>query len=240
MRRFLRIAAIVLVALIATAALVLFLLYRATQHEPEFYVRALKAEPAKQAEAGDQLEKRVVNLRNEVRRDGDWEVVFTDEQINGWLATDLPEKFPDALPPEVSDPRVAIEPDTAQVACRYRDGSFTTVVSLAVEMHLTGRPNELAVRIRRARAGSLPVPISNWLDQVTEAALESGIPLRWEKKDGDPVAIVEIPFEHTEVRNRLLRVETIQLREGELYLAGRTQRAEELSARARVARTGAN
>ncbi len=50
---------------------------------------------------------------------GHWSAVFTDEQINGWLAADLPEKFPQLLPPEIQDPRVVFAPGQLQLACRY-------------------------------------------------------------------------------------------------------------------------
>ncbi len=226
-----RIAIISLVALFACAVVVLLAGYRAIQHKPDFYVKALKQEPARQAEAGDRLEKQVLDLRNEVRRDGHWEAVFTDEQINGWLAVDLPEKFPNTLPTGVSDPRIDIDPEQVQLACRYDSSKISAVISLAVDVHLTDEPNVLALRIRRARAGALPIPLNRWLDQATTKAHNAGIQVRWEQRDGDPVALVTIPTDHEEYDERLLRLETIELRDGELYLAGRTERVDDDSPR---------
>ena len=45
-------------------------------------------------------------LNNHLRRMGGWEAHFTDQQVNGWLAVDVPKNHPDLLPPEISHPRV--------------------------------------------------------------------------------------------------------------------------------------
>src|SRR5687768_16914905 len=111
--------------------------WRATQQVPEFYQVAIRKQPEIQAEAREQLEQQVIELHNEVRQTGHWEATFTDEQINGWLAADLPGKFPNALPKGVSEPRVAIHPEEAQVACRYQSPKIETVFSMGVEISLT-------------------------------------------------------------------------------------------------------
>jgi hypothetical protein len=222
-RKILRILGLALALVLAVGGFTFLGAYRASQHVPEFYERAIKVEPTVQAEAGHALERQVLDLHNEVRSEGRWQAVFTDEEINGWLAVDLPAKFPDALPPEVRDPRVAIDPQQAQIACRYDGGSAQAVISLALEIRLTDEPNVIAVRIRQARAGLLPLPIRQGLDKVSAAARAAGIPLRWSQKDGDPVALVTVPVEHKEYAHRLVRLETLELRAGEILLGGRTE-----------------
>ena len=98
MRKLLRYLLLTTVVLAVLLGAGLYLLKRAAQKEPEFYQQALRAEPAQQEVAGDELEQEVLELHNEVRQPGVWEAVFTEEQINGWLAADLPEKFPRGLP----------------------------------------------------------------------------------------------------------------------------------------------
>ena len=200
MRKLLRLGVVSGCILLAIAALVLVGAYWGSKQVPEFYERALAAEPQRQAEAGEELERNVLELRNDVRQDGHWQAVFTDEQINGWLAVDLPEKFPRALPKQLKDPRVAIEPDLAQLAALYAGPQYSAVISLAVEIHLTDEPNVLAVRVHRARAGLLPVPLADWLDRVRLGAEQSGIPLRWVEQDGDPVALVSVPLQPRRIR----------------------------------------
>jgi hypothetical protein len=221
-RKVLRIVgALVLLGLLA-AGISVFLGYRATQQVPEFYDRVLHAEPQVQEAAGDELEQQVLQLHNEVQESGDWEALFTDEQINGWLAFDLPQKFAGALPPGVSEPRVEVDPEQAQVACRYETGQFQSVVSLALEIQLTDEPNVLAIRICQARAGVLPLPLSRFLDQITDRAGSADIMVRWSQQDGDPVALVTVPTRLEQLPRREIHLETVELREGAVYLSGRT------------------
>jgi hypothetical protein len=200
--------------------------WRATQQAPEFYQTALHKAPEQQKEKGAALEKQVFELHNEVRNTGRWEASFSDEQINGWLAADLPVKFPNALPKGVSEPRVAIEDDAAQVACKYDSKKISTVFNMSVEISLTHEPNVVAVRIRKARAGLLPISLKQILDHATKYANKSEIPLRWVQEDGDPVALVTVPSERKEFIHRRICIETVELRNGEVYLAGRTDDSE--------------
>jgi hypothetical protein len=198
-------------------------LYRASKHVPEFYSAALTIDPIKQRDAGYELERRALQLTNEVQYGGHWEATFTAAQCNGWLAIDLEEKFPDLLPLEVSDPRVAIMPEEIRVACRYKTSKVDTVISLACSVAMTEEPNVIAVRVLRARAGALPIPLSQFLDEVTSAAAETNLDVRWSQIDGDPVALVRLPLEHTDFPDRTLHLESIQLRDGAAMLSGRTE-----------------
>ena len=227
MKRIARIFVILLVVIATTSAVVLFLLYRASQQEPEFYEQALRIEPSQYEEAGDELEKNVLDLRNEVQQVGRWEATFTDAQINGWLAVDMPKKFPNTLPSTVSDPRVSIIPKLAQLACRYTGSRFSAVVSLGLEIRTTDEPNVVAVRLKRIRAGSVPLPVvEKWKDELEKASLRAELPLKWEQIDGDDVALVTIPTGRSKRSGGRLLLETIELRNGEVYLAGRTEPSE--------------
>lgn len=225
MRRFVRILGFLGLGLVLLAVLGAFGLFRASQHVPEFYAQALTIEPQRQAVAGDELERQALELNNQVRRPGEWFARFTTEQINGWLANDLPEKFPRILPAGVSQPRVSLQKGLAQIACHYNQGSFSTVIVLGIEPYLTDDPNTVAVRIRHARAGTLPVPLGSFLDDISARAAASGVPLRWSQVEGDPVALVTIPGRIEELKNRRLVIETVDVEDGEILLSGRTDAA---------------
>jgi hypothetical protein len=227
MGRILRISAIVVFTLIIGASSTAFVGYQATQKEPEFYRQALQSEPLVQPTAGDDLEKAALDLHNDSQQAGSWQAVFTEEQINGWLAVDLQEKFPGVLPREIVDPRIAIEPERALIGCRYDDGRFQTVVSLALEVHLTEEPNTLAVRVCHVHAGVLPVPVTGFLDRITSVARQGRVPLRWGQASGDPVALVTIPVQHQNYAHREIYLESVELRDGEILFAGRTEKLRE-------------
>jgi hypothetical protein len=196
--------------------------FRAAQHKPEFYQRALAMEPALQQEAGEQLERNVLELHNQFRKPGTWEATFTDEQLNGWLSRDLESKFPELLPDGVSAPRIALEPQQVRIACRYEAPKLNTVVSLALEIHLTDEPNVVAIRVRKARAGALPLPLKGFLDRIADVARQSGLVLRWAQEEGDPVALFKIPSDHEDYIADGIFLETLELRDGEIHLAGRS------------------
>lgn len=223
MRKTIKSLLVVVSLLTILVAVFLFVAYRATQVEPDFYAQAMQADPVEQQIAGEELESRVLDLHNHARRDGRWTAVFTDVQINGWLAADLPEKFPRALPIGVKDPRVSLEQAVAHVGYRYESERLPSVVWLAVNVGLAEEDNMLAIRIMKARAGALPIPLKKWLDRITRGAHRAGIPLRWSQIDGDPVALVPIFIRHEELKHRQLVIERIELHDGEIVFAGRTE-----------------
>ncbi len=224
MRKFLKYAGLVILGLVIAAIVGGVLVYQGARQEPEFYRRALVVDPVEEAEAGDELEKRVLDLRNTAQTPGQWEAEFTDVQVNGWLASDLPEKFPGSLPKEIADPRVEFTPGKAQMACRYTGSGVDAVLALAIELELSGEPNKVAVRIKSASVGMFPLPLDPWKERLSKAAEKSGLPLEWTEKDGDLVALVTLPRNHKEFKRADLLISDIQLRQGSVYLAGTTSR----------------
>jgi hypothetical protein len=220
----LRTALWVLIVFLVIAAVGVIALYLASRHVPEFYARALEADPVAQREASDVMLQQTAALASDVKKPGRWQALFTAEQINGWLAVDLPENHPDALPRGIEDPRVAITPEGITIGCRFRRSGIDSVVSLAVDPNLP-EPNVLAVRIGGARAGMVPIPLKDLLDAMSQAAARLDFPLQWKQTEGDPVAVISIPSS-TKEHGTLVRVDTLRLGDGEIYMAGTTERRE--------------
>lgn len=197
--------------------------YWASQRVPEFYAQAVQLDPEQAQVANDELLAGATALASNARKEGDWSAVFTAEQINGWLAVDLPQNYPDMLPLEVIEPRVEITPKLATIGCRYKDGAVTTVISVAVELYLA-EPNVVALRIHGIHAGAVPIPLSQVLDGINEAAEQMKVQLRWTKAKGDPVALVTIPPAEGSDDTRY-RLEALEMRAGELYVSGHTFKA---------------
>lgn len=212
------VAALVVTAL---ASLAVVVLRAALNRVPGFYAAALTLPAVEQTAAGEELERNIVAIHNEVRDRHRWSAVFTEAQVNGWLATDLPEKFPHILPPDLHDPRVAFTPNQLQIACQYDRPSGTRVVSLALEVQLGEEPNTLAVRIRGARAGWVPLPLRPLLDRITEAVQLNELPIRWVQSAGDPVALITIADGDSREGASQFVLEHIEIRAGQLHLAGR-------------------
>jgi len=196
--------------------------YQAARQVPQFYREAMKQQPTSQQVAGEQLEKQVLDLHNDAQREGQWEAVFTDQQVNGWLATDLVQEFPRLLPHKMRDPRVAIDENRVRLACRYQHDNSQSVVWVDVDMYLTDEPNVVAVRVCRARAGMLPIPLKYILDSITSAARRAEIKMKWAHDNGDPVAMFTIPAQR-EADQRVIHLDALELRKGEVRVAGRTE-----------------
>ncbi len=222
MVRFLKITALVVGVVLIIGLIVVCWVYRATQRPVVWYEEILDTEPKAAETAGDELEKRALALVSDVKRPLDrWEALFSNDEINGWLAVDLPQKHSRDLPSGVSDPRVMITPGGGRVACRYETPKFATVLNMQTEIYLTDEPNVVAIRICNVRAGGLPLPVGQLLEEATTKAEGHGFRVLWTEQGGDPLALVTLPEHYRGVPGRL-RLETLALGEGEVYLAGRT------------------
>ena len=222
MRKKLRIFLIVAGCLFLLVLVGLYLLYRGTQYVPEEYIAVLEADPVEAAEAKDEALRQAAALQSNVKKPGRWRALFTQEQLNGWLAVDLPQNHADALPDSVSDPRVVIEPEQVTLFCRVEMSGVTTVASLTVQPHVP-EPNILAVRICKARAGSVPMPLGEALDRLSDIAGRAGYHLQWQQADGDPVAVLTVPPPRSD-NGIAIQIDTLELDDGELYLSGTTER----------------
>lgn len=199
-----------------------FALYKATQHVPAFYEEALQADPARQHLASDKMVQHTAALVSDLRREGRWQAVFSEDEINGWLAVDLVQNYKDLLPGTISDPRVLIRPEGMTVGFRYREKGRQSVITLSVDAYLI-EPNVVGLRIRKIRAGLLPLPLDDVLKEVARATNQLDWRVDWRQAGGDPVAQITIPPIRDQ-RNKIIQIETLRLGDKQLSLAGTTRR----------------
>ena len=194
-------------------------LYMASNHVPAFYAEALNPAPAVDSQSGREMKRGVTALAGETLRGGRWRATFSDKQINGYLAVDLPEKHPRLLPKNIRDPRVSIRKNEASIGWRA-EGRWPAVYSLTIVPYVA-RPNVLAVRILRIRAGALPVPLGEVVDGLSTAARKAGLKLQWQQTDGDPVALIELPSDQDSDKHLVL--DEVELTDGAIVIAGHTE-----------------
>jgi len=220
MRKAVRIFALGMVVLLLAGGVMGFLAWRAAQHVPEFYAQAIEIPAEKQEHASDELLAKASSLASQAQHAGRWEAAFTAEQINGWLAVDLPKNHPKLLPKEAQHPRVAITADELLLGWRLEHPQYTGVVSLSVTPSIAA-PNVLLLRVRKARAGSIPLPLNSILEAVAKGANDAKLPVRWLQVDEDPVAEITLP-EDTESK-QIQRIDEVRLEEGKIFLGGTTE-----------------
>ena len=137
------------------------------------------------------MESRATALYSDARQAGQWNAVFTVDQINGWLATQLTEKHAGQLPDGIRDPRVAISPNVLTLGFRTSPGGIETVASVDASVFLT-EDGAVAIRLMSVRAGALPLPVMQVADELAAACRELSLPVRWTQEAGQPVAVVEL------------------------------------------------
>lgn len=228
MRHPLRFAIVLAGGAAVLVGVTLLAVYRASQQVPDFYREAINSDTQRQAAASKEMLRTATALASDVQKDGIWQAEFTEEQINGWLAIDLAENHGRALPPQVQDPRVALRPEGAKIGWRWNSDGLSTVFSVDAQFGLA-EPNVVALTIRGAKAGSVPLPLNRILDTVTAAAQELNLHLQWKTSGGHPVALFTVPAPDSEEKKTIV-VESLQLRQGSIFLSGKTLPGEEWSA----------
>ena len=196
----------------------LFSIYEATQLVPDFYHEAVTRDPHEQQEPRDQFVAQATLLASDLHRTGRWQSLFTEEQINAWMALELAAHYPELLPKELHDPRVLIRDKEITAACRFENNEMAAVLSLTMDAYLQNT-HTLALRIRRARAGALPVPLGQILDTFSQVARQLDLRLEWRKIQGDPVALISFASGGHSPSDEF-RLQAIELRNGELFLSG--------------------
>ncbi|MEA1952713.1 MAG: hypothetical protein U9N87_15130 [Planctomycetota bacterium] len=226
MRKILRIMLVLGLIVVLFVLVGLLAVYLALRHEPDWYVQAA-ATVDRQAEeqASHEMLQRTADLTSSLETKGDWQIAFTAEHINGWLAVDMPKNHPDLLPESLTKPRVVIEEDGVTLACRAAQAGVSTVVSLKVDVYLS-EENKIAVRIRKARAGRLPWSLGKVVEGITEAARQGEANMTWRQVEGDPLAIIKIPSKQGS-GGRRVRISTLLLEEGRIVVGGSTSAKEE-------------
>ena len=221
--------ALLILAIAATSVLLLaavggIVLWRASKVVPDFYAEALNVDPDQQRGPSNTMIQKATVLVSDVQKTGRWEALFTEEEVNAWLAVDLKENHGKSLPPGIDDPRVIVEPGGVRIACRTRRGGIETVLSVALDVYLA-EPGVLGIRIRRIRAGMVPLPLANVLDLIRDAGDQQGLMIRWQQAEGDPVAIVRI---NPVVKgDKSVVIDRMELAEGEIYVSGTTEKPTE-------------
>ncbi len=217
MTRKLRIAAVAVAVVVGLLAMALGVAYYSVQQVQPFYAQALRIQPEVLERGGRELESRATALYSDAKQVGRWQALFTAEQINGWLATQLVEFSGTQLPPNIRDPRVAITPGVLTLGFRTKANGIDMVVSAAAHVSMTEDGN-VAIRLDSVRAGALPLPALQFADELASACRNLKLPIRWTRDQGKPVALVDLHELDS------LYVDDVQLDAGQLYVAGHTEK----------------
>jgi hypothetical protein len=208
---------IIVCGLLATPAAV----WLSLTYEPSYY-RDMVDLPHDQLEgSARKFVAQSLQLRNDIVNEPSWEAVFSDSEVNAWLAEDLVTHFVDQLPPEVNEPRVLFELDRVILAFQLRQGGVHSVITVVARPRVP-EPNTVELTLEKIRAGILPIPADNVLDRITEYARFHGINVEWSRRGGFPVVVLRYT---PNLDREDVRLEELQIRPQQIRLAGRSDRA---------------
>jgi hypothetical protein len=210
-----RIAGIAAVAVAATLWLVVYLLHRS----PDFYEQELARPVEAQQAASDEFLTNVTATVSQAQRPGAWRTEFTEDQINGWLAFDLPRNHPDLLGETSHAPRVELDENIGRVAFEYR-GIVNTIVCLELSAEVRD-PRTVAIRLQSLSGGAVPLPLGAVVDEVTTTAAQLEHEVRWIEEKGRPVALITVPA--LEENGQEISLAEVRLEPGRIVLLGETR-----------------
>ena len=189
------------------------------RHEPALLAGQAVPDAAAEREAARLLTK-AASLHAAAGRKGDWDAIFTDAEVNAWLATDLPKNHSRLLPAGMSMPRVRFTRDRLAGGARLRWGPLSAFGWVDLEVRLRGL-NQLSLAPRDARLGLVPLPRGFVLARMARAIAATGAVAEIRRLDGEPVLFVSLPSMGGSAAARL-RLESLHLDAGEMILSGST------------------
>ena len=191
-------------------------------HQPMFY-RKMASLPRQQREAkAKHFVASSLQLRNDIANEMTWEAVFSDQEVNAWLAEDLVTYFADQIPRAVHEPRIAFASDRVTLAFQLDQGPIRSVIWVVARVRVP-EDNVLALTLEKVRAGVIPISVDRFVKPMTAQAKDHGLEIRWTREDGLPVA--QIRFRPDQVRSDVV-LERLRIRQGQIRLSGRSDRLQ--------------
>ena len=205
--------AAVLAALLVAAALT-----------PSFYRGRLGGgDQAAAEQAARRLITKVAGLQAAASRIGPWETAVTEQELNAWLAVDLPRNHAALLPAGLAEPRVELADHVVRLGVRVGAGPLSAVVSCGLEIRLR-EVNQVECVVADARLGALPLPRGPILHALAARLEPLGLLAEVRRGDGRSVLVVTLPGSLGQGAKRSL-LEALAVSPGELLMAGETKEA---------------
>lgn len=221
MNKLVRTVLIAVLSLIATLGIGIAVLCFLAARTPEFYIRKLPVDQVAAEKGSDQFLQKTSLFASDLKREGTWYLKVTEEEINGWLATDLPRNHAHSLPPGVSDPRVEIADDVIRIAAKMKSGILSGVAHAELKIY-SPETNTIIVVIRRAAIGALPLPLQKFVESLKTIAARADWDVRQMQSGGSPTLVITIPNSLDE-KGRELELTNIYISKGQVELSGKVK-----------------
>lgn len=160
---------------------------------PDFYAEAIArpVEPVVRRDEAKTFVQKTLQLVDEVKRADEWSQEFDQDHVNSWIAEDLQKRYSDLIPPGVSEPRVQFTDGWVDIGFRYTKNEATGIVSVRLRAWAPS-PNRLAIEIHSIRAGLVPLPLDQVLDEIVRRTKLDRLRIERKRSNGADVLLVHL------------------------------------------------
>jgi hypothetical protein len=206
---------------LAFLASVLAALWITVTHKPKFYEELIQPKVGENRVAeAKKFVAQSLQLRNDIANEPTWDAVFSDREVNAWIAEELVTHFADQLPPEIHDPRIVFESDHLKLAFTLDQGAVHSVVWVVAKATIP-EPNVISLTLEKINAGALPIPPGQIVATITAQAKRNGLDISWSKDGSLPVATIR--YKAGKSRTDVV-LERLSIREGQIKLSGKSNK----------------
>ncbi|MDO4570409.1 MAG: hypothetical protein Q4D38_08500 [Planctomycetia bacterium] len=200
----------------------------AIKAQPSFYKELAVVETNREKVIldSDKMCEKVRKLRHAAARKTRWEIEFSQDELNHWLAIEISEKKAGLLPRRLKNPRGQIVDGLIQAGVFIDFPEFQGVVSLDIVPRVI-RPNVIQIELRRVRCGVLPVPLRLIAGEIEAKAKEYAIPLQIEATSGALLLTTELMDGDLVYEGKNIVIEEIEISGKNIRLLGKSSRLEQ-------------
>ena len=120
-----------------------------------------------------------------------WQAELTEDEVNGYLAIEIPKHFPQLFSGGIRNPRVSLKNNKLAIASQIEQGMVSGVLDLALDIQFP-RPNRCVILFQRAYVGLVPFSRETVRDIFAEGLQGGGRKLELTKVQGYPALIVDL------------------------------------------------
>ncbi len=200
----------------------LAVVYRSLAYVPEFYLPRAQWSDAQIEEYHQKFLERVSVITTELKKRKSSQAVFREDELNGWIDAQGSRLAAADADLRIVKPRLQLADKAVWLAAEVQTRWAKGVLWAVLEPELRG-PNVIAIRVREARLGKLPLPTNRLMQFITSGLMAevlqgSRAGAYWEISHGRPVLVLHLDLVADRQSGHQLQVEDLRVGEGVLAI----------------------
>jgi len=120
-----------------------------------------------------------------------WETELTEDEINGYLAIEVPRLLPQLSSSGIKNPRISLRDDNLEIACQIEHGMVSGVLNLGLDIQFP-QPNRCVILFQKAYVGLVPFSRETVRDTFASGLKGGGRTMESAAIQGDPALVIEL------------------------------------------------